>query len=412
MLTAMRAEIISIGTEILLGEITDTNASYLAGQLPQLGIDLYWISQVGDNQARLVEVLKRAWQRSELILTTGGLGPTGDDLTREAIAEMLGEKLEVSPSLESAMRERFAHWGMEMPLTNLRQATIIPSAESIPNERGTAPGWWVERDGRILIAMPGPPGEMQGMWQKEVRPRLQQGATSIILSRTFKTLGLSEAAVGEMVSPLFSSANPMLGVYAKPDGIQLRLTAEAESQGRAEKMIAEGEISVRTALGEYIWGTDNDTLETMVGRLLIEKGLSLAIMEDYSGGWLTASLTDVPESPAFLKGGLVARSSEAKVAFGVDDGVISRYGAVSSEVAQAMAEAVRVSLEADIGVGITGVEETKTRPTGIVYIGITDGKSSRAVTRPLGKRRVTATALLELRNLLIKGLEPGAPGKL
>lgn len=396
----MRAEIISIGTELLLGEITDTDASYLASQLPLLGIDLYWISQVGDNQARLVEVLKRAWQRSELILTTGGLGPTEDDLTREAIAEMSGEKLETGPSLESGLRERFARWGMEMPLSNLRQATIIPSAEPIRNELGTAPGWWVERDGRILVAMPGPPRELQEMWQKEIQPRLRQDSVSIILSKTFKTFGLSEAAVGELVSPMISSANPTLAVYAKADGIQLRLTAKAESQKRAEKMIAEGEVSIRAVLGEYIWGTDKDTLEAAAGHLLIEKGLSLAVMEDYSGGWLAASITDIPESSTFFKGGLVACSDEAKVAFGVNAGVISQYGAVSPEVAQAMVQAVRAFLRADIGISITGIEETEARPTGIVYIGIAD-KSSRVISRTRGKRRVTTTALFELRKSLI-----------
>ncbi len=397
----MRAEIISIGTELLLGEITDTDASYLASQLPLLGIDLYWISQVGDNQARLVEVLKRAWQRSELILTTGGLGPTEDDLTREAIAEMSGEKLETGPSLESGLRERFARWGMEMPLSNLRQATIIPSAEPIRNELGTAPGWWVERDGRILVAMPGPPRELQEMWQKEIQPRLRQDSVSIILSKTFKTFGLSEAAVGELVSPMISSANPTLAVYAKADGIQLRLTAKAESQKRAEKMIAEGEVSIRAVLGEYIWGTDKDTLEAAAGHLLIEKGLSLAVMEDYSGGWLAASITDIPESSTFFKGGLVACSDEAKVAFGVNAAVISQYGAVSPEVAQAMVQAVRTFLRADIGISITGIEETEARPTGIVYIGIADDTSSRVISRTRGKRRVTTTALFELRKSLI-----------
>ncbi len=402
----MKAEIISIGTELLLGEITDTDASYLASQLPLLGIDLYWISQVGDNKARLVEVLKRAWQRSELILTTGGLGPTEDDLTREAIAEMLGEKLEIEPSLEGRLRERFAQRGVEMPLSNLKQATIIPSAESIRNEQGTAPGWWVERDGRMLVAMPGPPMELQEMWQKEVQPRLRQDSVSIILSKTFKTFGLFEAAVGELVSPLLSSANPTLAVYAKADGIHLRLTAKAESQKQAEKIIAEGEVSIRALLGEYIWGIDDDTLERAVGHLLVEKRLSLAVMEDYSGGWLAASITDIPESPAFFRGGLVTYSNEAKVAFGVNAEIISQYGDASPKVAQAMAEAVRTLLRSDIGVGITGIEETEARPTGIVYIGIADVKSSRVrnsgiITRILGKRRVANATLFELRKLLI-----------
>ena len=397
----MKSEIISIGTEILLGGITDTNSSYLARQLSLLGIDLYWISQVGDNQARLEEVLKRAWQRSELILTTGGLGPTEDDVTRETIAGMLGEKPEIKPSLESELRERFARGGMEMPLSNLKQATLIPSAESITNARGTAPGWWVARDGHIIIAMPGPPLELQETWQKQVQPRLRQGSTALILSRTFKTLGLSEAGLGELVSPLLSSANPTLAVYAKADGIQVRLTAKAETQKQAEKMIAEGEVNVRAILDEYIWGTDEDTLETVIGRLLIEKSLSLAVIEDYSGGWLTASLTDVPESPTFFKGGLTACSNEAKIAFGVNAEIISQYGAVSPEVAQAMAGAVRVLLKADIGVSITGIEETADNPTGIVYIDMAADKSSRVISRARGKRRATASALLELRKLLL-----------
>ena len=224
----MKAEIVSVGTELLLGEITDTNASYLASELPALGIDLYWISQVGDNQTRLEEILRRAWQRSDLILTTGGLGPTEDDLTREAIAGMLGERLRVDPDLERDIRELFTQRGIEMPPSNIKQATLIPSAEAIHNFRGTAPGWWVERDGRILVAMPGPPIELEPIWCEEVLPRLQRRCTGgIILSRTLKTFGLSEATVGEMVSPLLSQANPTLAVYAKTDGIHLRLTAKA-----------------------------------------------------------------------------------------------------------------------------------------------------------------------------------------
>ncbi len=398
----MKAEIISIGTELLFGEITDTNASYLASQLSLLGIDLYWISAVSDNQARLVEVLKRAWQRSELILTSGGLGPTGDDLTREAIAEMLGERLEVDPSLERVLRERFSWLGTEMPLSNLKQATLIPCAKSLPNPVGSAPGWWVEKDGHILVAMPGPPGELQEMWQNKVRPGLRRGSASIILRKTFKTFGLSEGAVGELVSPLLSSANPILGVYAKPDGIHLRLAAKGENQKQAEKMIAESEASIRAVLGDYIWGVDNDSLEIIVSRLLIEKGLSLAFMEDYSGGWLAATITDIPESPSFFKGGLVTYSNEAKLAFGVNAEIISQYGTASPEVAQAMAEAVRVLLSADIGISTTGIKETEARSMDIVYTGIADGKGSRAIgSRPRGKQRLTYAALFELRKLLL-----------
>ena len=397
----MKAEIVSIGTEILLGEITDTNASYLASQLPALGIDLYWVSQVGDNQARLVEVLKRAWQRSELILTSGGLGPTGDDLTREAIAEMLGEKMEVAPSLEQALRGRFGRQGTEMPLSNLKQATLIPSARAIPNANGTAPGWFVEKDGRILVAMPGPPAEMQPMWLEQVIPQLSRGSGTIILSRTIKTSGLSEAAVGELVAPMFALTNPTFGVYAKADGIQLRLAAKAEGRQQAEKMLAESEAGIRAVLGEFIWGTDSDTLGVVTGRLLLEKGLTLAVMEDFSGGWLAASITDIPAGPSFFKGGLVACSDEAKISFGVDGGLISRYGAASPEVARSMAEAARVFLKADIGLSSSAAGETKDRPMGTTYIGVADWKSSLAVARPRRKQHIVSAALFELRKYLL-----------
>ena len=397
----MKAEIISIGTEIILGEITDTNASYLASQLPALGIDLFWVSQVGDNQPRLVEVLKRAWQRSELILTTGGLGPTGDDLTREAIAEMFGETMSVDPSLEQTLRQRFGLITTSMPPSNLKQATIISSARAIPNANGTAPGWLIEKDGQILVAMPGPPSEMQPMWQDKVIPQLSRGSETIILSRTIKTSGLSEGAVGELVDPMFSSVNPTFGVYAKPDGIHLRMAAKAESRQQAEKMLAEGEAGIRAVLGEYIWGTDNDTMGAVVGRLLTERGLTLAVMEDFSGGLLTAGITDIPASQSFFKGGLVAFSDEAKTALGVDAGLLSQNGGVSPEVAQAMAQAVRLFLKADIGISCTAAGETKERPMGITYVGIADAKGSRAIVRPRRRQNIVSAALFELRKWLI-----------
>ena len=406
----MRAEIISVGTELLLGEITDTNASFLAGQLPILGIDLYWISQVGDNRTRLVEVLRRAWQRSDLILITGGLGPTEDDLTREAIAEMLGEKLEVVPALEGELRGFFARRGIEMPVTNIKQATLIPSAEVIHNIHGTAPGWRVEKDKHILIAMPGPPREMQPMWHQEILPRLRQSASgATIVSKTIKTFGLTEAAVDEWISSLLSSANPTLGVYAKVDGIHLRLTVKAQSQKQAEEMIAQGEARVRSILGEYIWGTDDDTLEAVAGHMLTERGLSLAVMEDFTGGLLTATITNAPDAAKYFKGGLIAYSDETLVTYGVDTKLIAKYGGASAEVVQAMAEAARLHLGAAIGVGVTGSDEPseiERRPFSVVYIGIDDGKSKRAITdyfpwdRAWVKRRVVTAALFELRKTL------------
>ena len=406
----MKAEIISVGTEILLGEITDTNASFLAGQLPALGVDLYWISQIGDNQARLVEVLKRAWQRSDLILISGGLGPTADDITREAIAEMLGEKPEVVSALERELRSFFTRRGVEMSPTNLKQATIIPSAQAIINIRGTAPGWWVEKDKHILIAMPGPPREIQTMWHQYILPRLRQyPAGKIIFSKTIKIFGLGESVVGERVSPLLSSANPTLGVYAKIDGIHLRLTAKAQNQKQAEEMIARGETEIRSILGKYIWGADDDKLEVVAGNILAERGLSLAVMEAYTGGLLATSITEAPAAESFFKGGLIAGSDESLIAHGVDVGLISEYGAASKEVVQSMAETVRLCLGADIGIGVAGTDEqgkVKRQDFTAIYIGLDDGRNKKIIVdyfpwdKAYIKRRMVATALFELKKLV------------
>ena len=407
----MKAEIISIGTELLLGEITDTNAAYLASQLPLLGIDLLWVTQVGDNMGRLTELLECAWGRSDIIICTGGLGPTEDDLTREAIAQSLGEKLHLDADIERRLVDFFDSRGIPMPQSNLKQAMLIPSARAIPNPRGSAPGWWVVRGERRLIAMPGPPSEMQHMWQTEVVGRLREmTAGEIILSRTVKTLGMTEAGVAEAVGHLLSSTNPSLGVYAKLDGIHLRLTAKAKTEAEAEGMIAKSESELCAILDDIIWGYDDETLEGIVGRLLGEKGLTLATMESCTGGLLASTITDVPGSSEYFRGGMVSYTNDAKIDCGVSADLIRRHGAVSAEVALDMARAARERLGADIGAGVTGVagpDELEGKPAGTVHIAIDDGKEPRHVLgiypplRQQVKRRATYQALLELRRTLL-----------
>lgn len=407
----MKAEIISIGTELLLGQITDTNAPYLASELPLLGIDLYWISQVGDNRNRLVDALKRACDRSDIIITTGGLGPTEDDITREAIAEMLGEELRVDPEIERWIREIFNKLGYEMPECNIKQANLIPSARAISNLRGTAPGWWVENEGRIILAMPGPPGEMKQMWETGVRPELKRRLGSeVIVSRTIKTLGLAEARVDELVRPLLASTNPTLAVYSKLDGIQLRLTAKDRDKEKARINIVRAEERLHDILGETIWGYDADTLEELVGSMLRERKLSLATMESCTGGLLASTITDVPGSSDYFKGGFVAYTAQMKASFGVDATLLAEYGTVSAEVAAAMARAARLKAEADIGIGITGVAgpaEVEGKPVGTVHIAIGTGQSSTSLSvrypprRHEVKRRAAYSALFKLRQLLL-----------
>lgn len=280
----MRAEIVSIGTELLLGTITDTNASYLARRLAGLGIDCYYISQVGDNMDRLKEVLQRAWSRSDLTVTTGGLGPTGDDLTREAIAEMLGESLVVDEQLAEHVRQFFAGRGLQMPERNLKQAALIPSARSVENPVGTAPGWWVgfaeeAAGGPMIVSMPGVPFEMRRMWEQEVEPHLRTLNSTVIVSRTLKVLGLGESAVEQRVADLMSGANPTLAPYAKQDGVHLRITAKASDDAAARVLIAPIEAAVRERLGNTVYGADEITPGEVVRALLHLSKLTLALVE-------------------------------------------------------------------------------------------------------------------------------------
>jgi len=407
----MKTEIISVGTELLLGEIIDTNSAYLASQLPLLGLDLNFISTVGDNQQRLIDTLEQAWQRSDIIITTGGLGPTQDDITRESIAEFLGEGLTVDKTLVQKFEELFRYYKIEMPPSNIKQAMVIPSAEIIQNPRGTAPGWWVQRDNRVIITMPGPPREMELMWTKEIMPRLQQRiADAVIVSKTLKTFGLTEAEVDERASPFLPTKNPSVGTYAKVDGIYLRITAKADTEDKAQELISQRENEIRAILNDYIWGVDSDTLESVVGALITAKGLSLATMESYTGGFLANIITNVPGSSKYFRGGLIAYTHESMTDFGINQQLISRYGVVSSQAAEAMATIAREKLGASIGISLTGVmgpAEIEGQRIGTIFVGLDDGQCRQSFARNYPgsrlqiKQRAVTSALLELRKILI-----------
>src|SRR5579859_4477309 len=241
----MRAEILSIGTELLLGHIADTNAAYLAQQLTTLGIDLYYVSQVGDNLDRLSETLRRARDRSDLVIMTGGLGPTEDDLSREAIATVLDETPHVDPALETELRAFFSGRGIEMPTRNIKQAWVLPSVTPLPNPVGTAPGWWAERDGKIIVAMPGVPHEMMRMWEHEALPRLRPRTGNVLFTRTLRVAGLGESSVEERLGELIHGENPTLATYAKRDAVDVRVTAKATTAAEAEALVAEMEARAR-----------------------------------------------------------------------------------------------------------------------------------------------------------------------
>ncbi len=407
----MKAEIISIGTELLLGEIIDTNSVYLASQLPLLGLDLHFISTVGDNQQRLIETLKQAWQRSDIIITTGGLGPTQDDVTREAIAQFLNEELTIDHTLVRKFEGLFKYYKIEMPQSNIKQAAVIPSAKIIQNPRGTAPGWWIERDNRVIITMPGPPREMEFMWTNEIFPTLRRKIdAAVIISKTLKIFGLTEAEVDERVSPFLPAINPTLATYAKSDGIYLRITAKACSESEAQELIAQREADIRAILNDHIWGVDSDTLESIVGDLLTAKALSLATMESYTGGFLANSITNVPGSSKYFRGGLIAYTDEARTTFGLDLQLTSRYGTISAEAAEAMATAAREKLGASIGVGLTAVMgpmEIEGKVVGTIFVGLDNRQHRQSFMRNYPgnrlqlKQRAVTSALFELRRILL-----------
>ncbi len=410
----MKAEIFSIGTELLMGELADTNGSWIASRLPPLGIQLQWISIIGDSLDLLSEAFQRGLQRSDIIFTTGGLGPTQDDLTREGVAQALGETPTVQEEVVRGLEKYFQGRGMTMPSHNIKQAHLIPSAEFVRNRNGTAPGWWVENKGKIIVCMPGPPGEMHPIWEEEVAPRLREMVDDeVTVTRNIKTLGMSEAAIDEEISEFFGQENPYLGIYSKADGIHLRVIARAKDEVTARELIQPVEEAINQRLGAYIWGHDDETPEQSLGQVLLQRGLSLATMESVTGGLLANSISEVPESSSYFKGGVVAFSKESMLAHGVPADTLERFGEASQETANAMAIAARESSGADFGIGVAGVigpGQQEGKAPGQIYIAIAAEQELREFQlrvpprRLVIKRRAANTALTELRKMISAGV--------
>lgn len=304
----MRAEILSIGTELLLGQIVDTNAAWLAGRLADLGIDCFWVSTVGDNLGRAREAIERAVDRSDLVVCTGGLGPTEDDLTREAIAAALDEEPIVDGALERGLKDWFARRGMTMPARNRKQAWLIPSARALPNPLGTAPGWLVTpsrlpRGPRTIVAMPGVPREMTRMWEHEVEPRLRAGAP--LRSRTLKLLGIGESAVEERLGDLVHSTAPTVATYAKSDGVHVRITDRDDDPQARDARIDAAEREIRARIGKHVWGADDESLPLVIGRRMRARGWRLATAEAITGGDLAHALTAGDDAHEWYAGGVV-----------------------------------------------------------------------------------------------------------
>lgn len=374
----MVAEILSVGTELLLGQITDTNASYLGRTLAALGIDLYYKSTVGDNEGRVIDTIARARDRADLIITSGGLGPTEDDLTKEAIAAVFEEELLTDePSLER-IRSFFARRGSVMAPRNAKQALIYRHGRMIPNPNGTAPGALLEKDGKIVISLPGPPNEMIPMVENHVVPFLTErisGQRQYLVTRVFRFVGIGESAIEERVQDLIHGTNPTLAPLAHTGEVHLRAGAKAASPEEAEALIRPLEEELRRRVGRFLYGINETTLEEAVVRQLTERGLTLACAESCTGGMLGARLTSISGSSNAFLGGVISYSNDAKERMlGVDRALLDAHGAVSAPVAEAMARGARERLGADFGVSITGVAGpeggTPQKPVGLVYIAL------------------------------------------
>lgn len=377
----MRAELISTGTEILLGQILNSNARYLGQRLAGLGIDVYFQTTVGDNAQRLGEAVKIALERADLIIVTGGLGPTMDDLTKEAISEFFGLKLLMDEGSLSHIEAFFRDRGKIMPEINKKQALIPEGGILIPNRIGTAPGVIIEQGAKIVIILPGPPVEMQPMFEESIVPFLENksgGMRTVIVSRVLRILGLGESTVEERISDLvLEQSNPTIAFLAPKGEVLIRITAKAECEAAAKKLIVQPETEIRGRLGNFIYGVDDDTLEKVVVGLLKEEHQTVCAAESCTGGLIAKRLTDIPGASDNFMYSIVTYDNQAKIdLLGVSPETLQKHGAVSEETALEMVRGVREASGTDIAVSVTGIAGpgggTPEKPVGLVYIGFAD----------------------------------------
>jgi len=372
----MIAEVISVGTELLLGQILNTNSQYLAQKLAELGIDLYFQTTVGDNMERLKIAIDTAVKRADILIFTGGLGPTSDDITKEAVADYFGLTLVLDEDVLRRIEKFFERRQVNMPEINKKQAYVPEGAKVLHNKNGTAPGLIIEKDGKIAILLPGPPFEMQPMFEEQVLPYLERFSKQKIYSRVLKFVGIGESSIEEALKDLIlSQTDPTLALYAKPFEVELRITTKKESEEIAKSLLQSMEDRIRERLGEYIYGVDGQLLEEVVVSLLAEKRLKVSIAESCTGGLICNKITNVPGASEVFDRGFIVYSNEAKMKLlGVPEQVLKEYGAVSSQTAKYMAQGALSNSLAHIALSVTGIAGpgggSETKPVGLVYIGI------------------------------------------
>jgi nicotinamide-nucleotide amidase len=393
----MKAEIIAVGSELLTPFRLDTNSLFLTAELNACGLRVVHKAVVGDAPDEMCLSFRHALERADVVVTSGGLGPTDDDRTRQTVADLLGRKLYTDSDVLQSIRERFRKFGRAMPEINERQAQVVEGAVVLKNPRGTAPGLWIEARGKIIVLLPGVPAELRGLMEREVKPRLLAlGLPERLYTRELRITGIFESDVEQRVSPLYAEyPDSDTTILASPTGIQLHPRVWSDDPVKAEKMLDEIVGRMSLALGEYLFTTKGESLEQIVANLLIENHATVAVAESCTGGLLAERLTSVAGSSAYFVGGAVVYSNELKTSMaGVPAELIAAKGAVSAEVAVALASGIRKRTGATLGLGVTGIAGpgggTPEKPVGLVHLAIADERGAQeiAVQLPGDRERI------------------------
>jgi nicotinamide-nucleotide amidase len=404
------AEIIAIGSELLTPQKVDTNSLYLTDQLNALGVEVVRKTVVGDERERLTDTILGAVARSQVIVLTGGLGPTEDDLTRDAVASALGRSMVYHQEISDQIEERLRRFGRKMAEINRRQAFIIEGAEILPNDRGTAPGQWAVHDGVVLVLLPGPPNELKAMFEKQCLPRLQKFLPpQVIRTRFFRTVGMTESELDQLISPVYTRyAKLATTILAVSGEIHIHLRARCATAEEAEALLEQASSEIEPLLGDRIYSRNGDSLEQVVGDLLRARHASLSVAESVTGGLLGGRITAVPSSSDYFRGGFVVYSNEMKTTLlGVPAEMIAEHSAVSEPVAKAMAEGAKQRTQSDYALSMTGYAGPEGEKVGLVFIGLASSTETdvRRVMFPADRERVrmfsTNVALDFLRRKLL-----------
>lgn len=381
----MKTAILTVGTEILFGQIVNTNAAFLSQELQNMGYDVMYHYSVGDNPGRLKELINFAFHDCDLILTTGGLGPTQDDLTKEVIAEAMGDVIVENEECMKALLENYQRAGKPMTPNNLKQAYMPSRARVLPNDAGTAPGFALEKDGKLIISMPGPPREMKRMFELQVKPILESMQDSVIFYRIIRTFGLGESSMETILLPLIDGqTDPTIATYAKEGECSLRVASKRATKEEAMAAVDRMIEDVNKLIGEYIYSYDDEDLIDVVGKLLLEKHITISCAESCTGGLFAAALTEIPGISEVFERGIVTYSNRAKMEeLGVKAETLDKFGAVSLETACEMAEGLAEKTGSDLCISVTGIAGpgggTAEKPVGLAYIGIAYKGQAKAV---------------------------------